>query len=113
MALPAKGAIEHIKHGVLLLAQRVQAGADDAEMRGALEGAETAGDLLLDLGGAHGTFDLVVGERRGEVGNEAQHRLWCRRSRLSKLVAGDCLARRPVVEGWTGWCRSPSVTMSS
>ena len=56
-----------------LLAQGVEVRADDAEGLSAPEGAKAAGDLLLDLGHAHGPFGEVVGERHPGVGHEAQH----------------------------------------
>jgi hypothetical protein len=45
-----------------LLAQGVEVRADDAEGLSAPEGAKAAGDLLLDLGHAHGLFGEVIGE---------------------------------------------------
>jgi len=57
---------------VALLAQRVEAGADDAEVLGAGERAEAARDLLFHLGHAHGALAHVVGERHGRVADEAQ-----------------------------------------
>lgn len=39
-----------------LLARRVEAGADDAEIVGTCDGAEAAENFLLHLGHAHGAF---------------------------------------------------------
>lgn len=56
-----------------LLAQGVEVRADDAEGLSAREGAKAAGDLLLDLGHAHGLLGEVVGERHPLIGHEAQY----------------------------------------
>ena len=55
-----------------LLAQRVEAGADDAEMLGTGKRAEATGDFLFHLGHAHGALANVIGERCGRVADEAQ-----------------------------------------
>jgi len=49
-----------------------EACADDAEMLGAGERAEAAGDFLFDLGHEHGTLADVVGERHGRIADEMQ-----------------------------------------
>ena len=56
-----------------LLAQGVEVRADGAEGLSASQGAKAAGDLLLDLGHAHGLLGEVVGERHSEIGHEAQY----------------------------------------
>ena len=55
-----------------LLAQRVEAGAYDAEMLGTGKRAEASGDSLFHLGHAHGALARVVGDRYGRVAYEAQ-----------------------------------------
>ncbi len=70
-------ALEGLGEGVeeigALLAQGVEVRADGAEGLSARQGAKAAGDLLLDLGHAHGLLGEVVGERHPGVGHEAQH----------------------------------------
>lgn len=64
--------MQYGEHAVPLLAQGVEAGADDAEMLGTGERAEAAGDLLFYFGHSHGALANVVGERHGRVADEAQ-----------------------------------------
>ena len=52
--IAGEGALQDGEHAVPLLAQRCEACADDAEMLGAGERAQAAGDFLFDLGHATG-----------------------------------------------------------
>ena len=98
-----------------LLAQRVEAGADEAEMLGARKCAEAAGGLLFDLGHAHGALANVVGKRHGGVADEKQDCISVKARRRSKLAATDCLARPHWPGNWavSGWRASPSRTRAS
>jgi hypothetical protein len=58
-----------------LLAQGVEVRADDAEGLSAREGAKAAGDLLLDLGHAHGLFGKLFGDR-GYLSQRLFEQLW-------------------------------------
>lgn len=69
--IAGKGALQDGEHAVSLLAQRVETGADDAEVLGAGDGAETSRDLLLDPGYAYGALANVVCERHGRGADEA------------------------------------------
>lgn len=71
MALEGQG--EGMEEVGALLAQGVEARADDAEGLSARKASKAAGDLLLDLRHAHGLLGEVVGERNPMVGHEAQH----------------------------------------
>jgi hypothetical protein len=55
-----------------LLAKRVEAGADDAEVFGAGDRAEAARYFLLHFWHAHGPLGNVVGKRYGMVADEQQ-----------------------------------------
>lgn len=71
--IAGKGALRHVQHTVALFAQRIEAGANDAEIVGTFDGAEAARDLLFYLGHAYRPFGHVVGERYGEIANEQQN----------------------------------------
>ena len=67
-----ESALQHVEHAVPLLAQGVEASADDAEMFSAGDGAEAARDFLFHLRHAHGPLARVR-KRDGEVTDEEQY----------------------------------------
>lgn len=56
-----------------LFAQRVETGADDAEILGAEYGTKAARYLLLHFGHPHGTLTDIVRERDGVVSEEQEN----------------------------------------
>jgi hypothetical protein len=58
-----------------LLVESREVGTDGGEGGSALRGAETAGDLLLELGHAHRAFGQVVVERGAQIDDEEQDRV--------------------------------------
>ena len=56
-----------------LFAQRVETGANDAEILGTEYGTKATGYFLLHFGHTHGTLTDIVGERDGVVGDEQQN----------------------------------------
>jgi hypothetical protein len=56
-----------------LLAQCVEAGANDAEIFGTFERAKAAGYSLLHFWHTDGAFAKVVGERDSRIADKKQH----------------------------------------
>src|SRR3954469_15242840 len=63
---------EDVEGPAAVLGRRGEVGAHRGEVLGAGEGAQAAGDLLLDLDHADVTLGRVVVEGHPEVGGEAQ-----------------------------------------
>ena len=82
-----------------LFAQRVEAGADNAEILGAEYGTEAAGYLLLHFGHTHGTLTGIVRERDGVVSGEQQNGISVEPEAFEQ-VKSDGLLDRPSQAGW-------------
>lgn len=84
--MASKSTSQHFKHTVSLLAQRIKAGTNNAEILCSFERAVAAGDFLFYLKHAHAPFGLVISKRHIEIADKEQDVL----NRAKRLCAKDC-----------------------
>jgi len=97
--LSSVGGFEGIEHRLFLFPSRGDVAADGTELLGSVNGAECAGDLLLDLDHPQVSLALVVVEGHTEVVHEGQDFPWVVPEAIQEVLGRGLFLSPPFLLG--------------